>query len=74
MIAIDKNIPAPVRNERGRPAKYPWRQMKKGDSFYVNGDTNIRHFQVYAHEVASRLNIKVATRMEGTGIRVWRIK
>jgi hypothetical protein len=66
-VEVDKSIPIP-RSNMGRP-KYPWRDLKIGDSFYVPKYTNSLHY------CAKRIGIKITTRKDAEGgIRVWRIK
>lgn len=68
---IEKGIPQPARNGC---TKYPLRQMKVGESFFVGESTNA---SVVRSNIAlfSKRNpdYKFSTRKEGTGIRVWRI-
>ena len=74
MIAIDKNIPIPEpRYHRGRPRKYPFPFMEKGDSFYVNGTTKRMSLAKLACRAADQFNAKFTVRAIGKGFRVWRI-
>lgn len=69
---IEKGIPQPARSG-GRYSKYPFREMKVGDSFLAEtSDASVIRSNV---AVFSRRNpgYKFSTRKEGTGIRVWRI-
>ena len=73
-ISIQKNIPVPAYGSGKKPMKYPWPNMKVGDSFdsgltkgtpYQIGDSwALRHGKPWRFR-----NAKV----NGT-IRVWRIK
>lgn len=70
---VDDHIPLP--NDIGRRAKYPWKEMAVGHSFFVPGmPDSIRKGLPSA---AGRANIKIATRTVSengvTGIRVWRV-
>ncbi len=70
---IESGIPliAPVHHHKGRKAKYPWRSLKVGDSFFVPVD-----FPSLGRSITNterRLGIKLATRKEGTGRRFYRI-
>jgi hypothetical protein len=72
-IKIDKNVPMPQEAAR---AKYPWKQMEIGDSFFVpaNGkSTRYRRncLQSNAHGQVPR---KFAVRLEEGGVRVWRVE
>lgn len=80
-MQIEKRIPYTSTKRRlGRPSKYPFRELSKGDSFFVplpEGKT-IRYLR---HLIAS--NVSAANRnIEGAqfdyasgkdGVRVWRI-
>lgn len=78
-IKIDKKMPIPkVTSRSGRPVKYPFDKLKKGDSFLVEGDHKIRH-SIYSCLNAYNANradvkIEITTRAEEGGIRVWRTK
>lgn len=55
--------------------KYPWRSMKVGDSFHVDGVSVQRLGNAARTWAAGRQNgWKFAARTEGKGARVWRIK
>jgi hypothetical protein len=62
---VVSNVPVPERYTR-----YPFHQMKVGDSFYSSSSTvtsaAFRHGTLY--------NKKFTVRKEGDGLRVWRIK
>jgi len=34
-VQIESGIPIPARNNGGRPSKYPFAQMRPGDSFFA---------------------------------------
>ena len=79
--AIEKKIPMPYTSGRGRPAKYPFAQMRKGDSFAVpfTDDTlpKLRtRLSVCAANFAQRNGGKFTLRTlkEDGVIRVWRVK
>lgn len=65
-IKIDKGIPLPGES-RGRKRKYPWADMLIGDSFF----TRIKSRKGF-HTNAKRAGIKITTRKEAEGFRVWR--
>jgi len=67
MIQIDHDIPVPDSKYR---TKYPWNQMKVGDSFCAQLTENQRKG---LHSCAKRAGIKITTRTTEEGIRVWRI-
>lgn len=66
---IEKGIAPPGARAR---FYYPLADMEIGDSFFVPG----KGFGIWAHfsRRAKRLGIELATRVEGTGVRVWRVK
>ncbi|HQT62754.1 hypothetical protein [Acidiphilium sp.] len=67
MIEIEKNVPMPMRRQR-----YPWRQMKVGDSFVVPGKTS-GAFSGAKRAAAKATGFKFATRNVEGGVRVWRV-
>ena len=71
-IKIETGIPMPPGlGQRGRSRKYPWREMKVGDSFLVPGVTRQKWRSAPAGEKAT--GFKFATRAVEGGIRVWRV-
>lgn len=75
IVEIDKNKPMPS-GKRGTQ-KYPWSELKIGDSFLI--DT--RHWAfgslAYFNKKMKKLKkkqIKIETRSEGDKCRVWRVK
>ena len=74
MIKVDKKVPHPGHyRAHGRNPKYPWREMKVGDSFYVEGvkaTTMISN----AYQTGERLGMKFSVRKDDKGVRVWRMK
>lgn len=72
-IKIEKAIPIPVGKARGRKPKYPFGEMKVGDSFQVplsNGRTVVNSAQAYGF----RNNMKFVSRQTGKMLRIWRSK
>ncbi len=76
MYTIDKSIPLTRKTGRGlgRPRLYPFPQMKRGDSFYVNGGKTSSTVSAAACGHAVKHGGKFAVRKEGDGVRCWRIK
>ena len=75
MYKIEKDIPAPLPNTKG-VGKYPWREMKIGDSFFIPyADTNYSQVNS-APSYFSRRNpeYKFTVRKVEGGYRIWRIK
>lgn len=72
MFAIEKNIPVPTTG-KGRPDKYPWKNMEVGDSFLVPDSTSAMF--VGRKQYAQRAhNARYVTRREADGLRVWRVE
>lgn len=73
MIRIEKNVPVPTANGgRYRACKYPWRELKPGQSFYVpNG--NRASINAGVQNWSKKLNAKFTVRTMDGGIRVWRV-
>ena len=75
MIKIDKKIEIPKGSRNGRPWKYPWHELKIGDSFFIPHVHSIGNLvQNYNAGKDKKDQIKVTRRLEGEGQRVWRIK
>ena len=72
---IEPNVPvAPRGGGKGRAAKYPFRDMKVGDSFLVNGaDPRKVIGAACAYVRASKSGWKFTTRKTPDGHRCWRI-
>ncbi len=70
MFEIEKNVPPP-RNTAGVPAKYPWREMEIGDSFFVPENKAPKKMQTY--RMGKELGRKFSYASVEGGIRVWRI-
>lgn len=69
---IDKGIPIPPRS---CASKYPWADMKVGDSFFVPGNkTRCEAVQAAAKYRSQRTAEKYVTRTKPNGVRVWRAK
>ena len=77
MIKIDKNIPMPAKATRGNP-KYPFRNMKIGDSFSVSLDKEpTAHNRINVatnrqHRTTDR-KYTMRTLKSTNEIRVWRV-
>lgn len=67
-VESNVTLPAP---KRGNNCKYPWKQMKKGQSFFVPcSDPRKKKISLYG---AGQRHFKVAVRTESGGVRVWRV-
>lgn len=78
VIKLETDIPIPVR-PKSSANKYPWGEMKVGDSFLiprVNGEVIqlVRERATKAIQWAKRTGHKYCTRASDEGVRVWRIE
>ena len=72
MIKIEKNVPIP--SHRG---KYPFRDMKVGESFYYDNGTSNYQCLYNASRIfciREKIDWKFTVRKEGEGARIWRTK
>lgn len=71
-IKIEKGVPMP--KPRAQRAKYPWRELGVGDSFFVPGAARAR-CSVGAVHSAQRIGggVRFTVRTVEGGVRVWRI-
>lgn len=60
------------RRAPGRPAKYPWRQMQVGDSFFVAGRTSRCICKDASAYRPMRFRTKTVIVNGERGVRVWR--
>ena len=66
MFKIEKKVPLP---DRGN-ARYPWADLKIGDSFFVAKLPPSKTAGFYS--IAERHGFKIAVRRENGGARIWR--
>lgn len=69
-IKIEKGVPVPSPPMR---AKYPFKDMEVGDSFFVSSEY-IDKVRSSAASYARAHGMKFTTRQEGDGLRVWRVE
>lgn len=69
LIEITKGVPAP----RGRRAKYPFRDMDIGDSFFAPGSSVIGIHGCARRHRPMRFTCRSVVENGVAGIRVWRI-
>lgn len=74
MYQVEKGIPVPDRKHIGKPARYPLREMKIGDSFLVPNKELGKHTQYGIRNSARYIGVKVTVRQVKGGIRAWRTK
>lgn len=70
MYSIETSIPFPA--SPGWKAKYPWRELDVGQSFFVS-DVKFRTMQAGASLAGRRLNKQFRARIVDGGVRIWRI-
>ena len=56
----------------GRPAKYPFRTIAVGESFFVDGTANIQNVRQYAYFYKQKLRRIFSVAVEASGCRVTR--
>ena len=66
---IESGVPMPIMR---LPHKYPFDEMKIGDSFFVKDGTASQQSNISYS--AKRRGFTVRTRREGRDFRVWRVK
>ncbi len=73
-ISIEPGVPLPLaRRFGGKSKKYPFDSMQVGDSFAIQKPS--KYVESSIHGAAKRSGVKVAVRkIDGGGIRVWRIE
>lgn len=70
---IERGIPIPPRNRGTRDPKYPFRDLRVGDSFYVP-NKKVQDLSRVAQYWAHKDNTKFSFRSIDDGVRCWRIK
>ena len=75
MIKIERNVPMPLRRT-GRPNKYPFSNMKVGDSFAITGGTtaiNVREAIRYYRTKDAKARF-VVRKFSPDQSRCWRVE
>jgi hypothetical protein len=75
VITIDRDIPIPSNYQVGQPAKYPFRAMEIGDSFFVAGKkTGMISGSIQGHRkrYGGRFVTRTVVEDGVMGVRVWR--
>ena len=76
-LKIEKNIAIPAKY-KAKPRKYPWRELKVGESFLIPCNTSAERSHAASGVLqAARGSVwsgKLTTRCCPEGVRVWRIK
>lgn len=78
MIKIEKDVPLPkMRGGDGSfktYASYPFKSMEVFDSILIPSSLHLGNARRAAHKYGKDNNKKFVTKMEGEGLRVWRVK
>jgi hypothetical protein len=69
-VIIEKSIPLPARNAARRKPKYPWAEMRIGDSILI--DLPFTSVSSMASKAGAKLGFKFECRKMADGTRVWR--
>lgn len=71
-VKIDKGVAIPLNSAAGRKPKYPWAEMKIGDSFLseAKGPNALTHVRSCAQ---NKTGFRFITRTTPEGVRVWRV-
>jgi len=72
-LKIEKKVAMPDKSARGAKPKYPFRQMKPGDSFAVPSDLKTK-ITVAASQHGLRNDQKFSVLRTEKGYRCWRVK
>lgn len=73
MYTVEHNVELPP-SHRHRKSKWPFHDMKVGDSFVVADIDRWKYAQACASIYGKRLGRRFTTRQMDDGLRVWRIK
>lgn len=72
MYDIENNVPIPRLKQPA--AKYPFRDLQVGQSFFVpDVAAREKSMRAQVYTAAKHLGVKFTTRVENGGVRVWRI-
>lgn len=75
---IEKNVPIPPKGAGKRRVKFPFREMKPGDSFLVPAkspaEQRLVRQRVTTYGIQTLGKGTITTRTVPKGVRVWRIK
>ncbi len=71
MIQIDKNIPIP--KGRSSYARYPWRELQVGDSFFVLNKV-AAGISGYFAPLRRKYGLRFTSRSVDGGVRIWRVE
>lgn len=72
-VKTDKNVPFPKTGSAGRPSKYPWRTMARGESFVFGGNLDCARSGATYYTTRSDNKVFRARALDGV-VRVWRLR
>lgn len=72
-VKVDKGVPFPPEARHGRPSIYPWREMKRGESFVYNGNIDAAKSAANYYNIRTEWTFRARTTDDGK-VRVWRMK
>lgn len=78
-IKIETGINIPPRGQSPKSRKYPWREMRIGQSFCIHSEQPARaalqaRLVNAAYNIHQRTTMRFVTRRVVDGVRVWRVK
>ena len=73
-MKIEKDVPIPKAETRGRPSKYPFSKMGTGDSIFIDGGYVGCSAYACAMQHARLYGKRFSGRKEGNGLRIWRVE
>lgn len=74
IVRIDKNVPMPQPAPRGRPNRYPWKNMEVGDSFLFPKGIALAACRTMAWDAGRKLKRKFSVMKTSDGTRCWRVE
>lgn len=72
-VKVDKNVPFPPEAPHGRPSRYPWRDLKKGESFIYGGNLDAAKSAANYYNIRTDMTFRARLTDDGK-VRVWRMK
>ena len=71
-MKIDNHVPIPKYAPKHGSAKYPFREMEVGDSFFIERKEDVHRAKAAARMMANRTRLVFTMRREDNGVRIWR--
>ncbi len=71
---LSSNIDMPERSTKAGKSKYPFKDMKVGESVFFEGKTSLDKECVYAYNYGRKAGKKFSARSVAGGVRIWRIE